>query len=94
MPTSPPASPAQLILTIAPERDGTCSMWVAFRLADGTASPPRRISIDQDNRLGAFAAAMQEFAGRQLASVKSQAVGRTGDGGPAVADAAHGKQVR
>ena len=54
-----PTSPAQLILTITP--DG--QMLVSARTADGTQSPPRGISVGQDNRLGLFVADMQAIAG-------------------------------
>ena len=86
-----PTSPAQLILTITP--DG--QMLVSARTADGTQTPPRAIAIDQDNRLGAFVADMQALARRQLATIESPTIGRTGDGDPAIAvEAAHGEDVR
>ena len=70
-------------------------MLVSLRAADGTQSPPRTISVDQDGRLGAFVAAVQAIAGQQLAPIKSSAIGRTGDGDPAIAvDAVHGEHGR
>ena len=84
----------RLVLTIAPERNGKTTLLVSLRNADGTASLPRAISVDHDGRLGAFVAAVQAIVGQQLASIKSSAIGRTGDGDPAIADTTHGEQVR
>lgn len=81
-----------LILTIAP--DGH-TLSVTLRQENGTlAGPPRVIAVNSNYRLAAFVAAVQEIAGQQFASVKAPAIGRTGDGDPAIADATHGEQVR
>lgn len=86
------AMPApQLILTIAPERDGTTVLLVALRDADGRQGPARRISVDLDERLGAFVATIRRSRGNS--SRRSNA--RTGDGEPASAfHAADGEQIR
>ena len=84
-----PHSPAQLVLTITP--DG--HMLVSVRAADGTQSPPQRLSVDLDYRLAAFVANMQALARQHLASVESPAMRHAArpDGEPSIADAADGE---
>ena len=80
----------QLILTIAPDRDGKTALFVSLRNADGTLTLTRRIPVGLDRRLGAFVVGMQAFARQQLAAIESAAIGRTRDGNPAIAvEAAH-----
>ena len=67
----------QLILTIAPERDGKVALWVSLRGADGTRWPPRKVSVDLDRRLAGFVATMQAFARQKLATLESPAKGCT-----------------
>ena len=56
----------KLIITIAPGRDGTHTLLVSLRQADGTQAPPQVVSIDdRSGRLGAFVAAMEAIAGQQ-----------------------------
>ena len=60
-------APTQLILTIAPDRDGKTTMQVSLRGADGTpAGPPREISVDLDRRLAGFVTALQAIARQQV----------------------------
>jgi hypothetical protein len=85
----------QLILTIAPERDGKVALWVSLGGADGTRAPPRKIAVDLDRRLGGFVTALEAFARQQLAPVESPAIGGAPDGEPSIAvEAAHGEDVR
>ena len=88
MPTAPP----QLVITIAPDRDGTHAIWVSLRGADGAQSPPRRISVDYlGGRLAAFVDAAQALARNRSRRSKP----RPPDGDPAIAvHATHGEQVR
>ena len=90
MPTAPP----QLVITIAPDRDGTHSILVSLRNANGAQSPPRRISVDYlGGRLGAFVGAAQALARQQVAPIESPAARPDGD--PAIAsNATDGEQGR
>jgi hypothetical protein len=82
----------QLILTIAPDRDSKISLWVSARNADGTQTPPQKVAVDQDRRLGGFVAAVQAIARRELAALKASAERRPGDRDPTIAiEAAHGE---
>jgi hypothetical protein len=56
------------ILTIAPDRNGKAGLWASFRDADGTQTPPRKVSVDLDRRLAGFVATMQAFARQKLAT--------------------------
>ena len=94
-PIPPMTTSAQLIITIALDRDSKITLWVSARNADGTQAPPQKVAVDQDRRLADFVATMQAFARQQLAPIESPAIGRTGDGNPAIAvEAAHGEDVR
>ena len=90
MPSSPTS---RLILTIAPHRGGKATMVVSLHDSCGAPmGPPREISVDLDRRLAALVAALQAFAGQQLALIESPAERRTPDGEPMIAvDAADGK---
>ena len=79
---------ATLILTIAPERDGTCSLHVSLRTADGTQGPPRTHPGNMDGRLADFITTMRAIARAKLAPIETSAIGRTGDGDP---EAVHGE---
>lgn len=83
----------QLIITIAPGRNGKTTMWVSWRGADGAPAGPAR-EVILDNRLAGFVADMQALARAKLAAVKAAAERRPGDGDPAIAvEATHGEQV-
>ena len=87
----------QLILTIAPDRDGKTVLHVSLRAADGTLTPARRIPVELDRRLGGLC--RRHEGDRQESSSRrsnSQAMGRAvrRDGKPAIAvGAVHGEQI-
>ena len=56
----------QAVAVFRGDRDGTRSILVALRQADGTQAPPRTVTVDLDGRLAAFVAAVQAIAGQQL----------------------------
>ena len=81
-----------LTITIAPDRDGKATLLVSARAADGTQTPPRKISVVMDGRPGAFVAAAQALARPQLAPIESSTEGRARDGDPTIAiEATHGE---
>jgi hypothetical protein len=92
-PTSTSTTPVQLVLTIAPDRNGKTTMLVSFRGADGTLTPPREVVLN--HRCDAFVASMLTFARAKLVAVESSPEVRAGDGDPTISvEAAEGEQVR
>ena len=84
-----------LTLTIVPDSGGKAAMWVSVRDADGTQGPARKISIDPNDKLAGFVAAMQAIARLKLTPVESSTVSCAGDGDPAVAvEPANREQIR
>jgi hypothetical protein len=90
-PTFTPTAPAQLAITIVPDRDGKATILVSLRGADGT-QPPRKLVVDLNGRLGAFVAAAQALVRPQLTPIESPTQRGARGGDPAIAvEAAHGK---
>jgi hypothetical protein len=88
--STPPPAP-QLVVTIDAR---THQVEVSLRLANGTQSPPQRLAVSLDGRLGAFVAAALA-ARTQLAPLEAATIPRTADGNPTVpVQAGNGEQRR